>query len=127
MVTSYKFYEDYESEFMKKLKSKGFKLNSFDTTFGEYKEIIWACAYETDTNKESLGLFKKPVRGRLVNNYFHEYKKDGKSLKKQAVRAEARYYCDSEEECKRFYNTLIDIENEKLKYLIYTNEQQKIN
>jgi len=127
MITSHKFYETYETELMKKLKSRGFKLKFLDSSFEEYKENTWACAYVTEENKEGLGLFKKPVRGRIVNRYFHEYKKDGKSLKKQAVSVYARYYCDTEQECKDFYNALIDIENEKLKYLIYKNEQQKIN
>lgn len=74
---------------------------------------IWACAYSTNNTEKSMALRKKPVKGIIKQDgfydYFFEYKKDGKTLKKSgAIKHTGRQYADTYEECVELYNTLVD-------------------
>lgn len=55
-----------------------------------YNKDIWAFAYKED--ERALNLMCKPVKGRIKeDNYFYEYKANGKDLKKNGVTTYARF------------------------------------
>lgn len=82
---------------------------------------LWACAYEFDNNKTTMGLKQKPVHGVVTDTwfsceddginparYFIPFKKDGESLcKSKAVRIGSRKYAETYDECVDLYNELV--------------------
>lgn len=77
---------------------------------------IYAFAYKED--ERALNLICKPVKGKIHNGFFFEYKKDSVNLKKNGVRASSRYFADTYEEAVVGYNKLIDERINKLEYEI---------
>lgn len=92
--------------------------------------LIYACAYSYTGTKEHRRFFSEPTLGILsytdkpyfkdtINKadsqirYFIPYKKNSKDLSydnlafSKAVKLDARYYAETEQECKEIYNSLI--------------------
>lgn len=77
---------------------------------------IWACAYEFD-NKKIVKSNIKPTLGILTDGwndvtgdkvcYFTTMKKDGTPSRSKKVFPKAREYADTEEECIKLYNGLV--------------------
>ena len=105
-------------------------------------DIVYACAYQYNRDKEGRQYFQKPILGKLVlgrneaeanyyaktgreaaPNYFVPFKKNDKDLAwSKVVTIYSRYFTDNEEESKEFYNDLIqkqiawhELEIDKLK------------
>ena len=90
----------------------------FNNTTHNVKEIpdgknIWAFAYRED--ERALNLLCKPVKGRIIDNYFYEYKVNGKDLKKNGVSVYARFYTDTYEEAVDGFNQLVSERIKRLK------------
>ena len=81
---------------------------------------IWACAYEFDCNKESKKYIQKPVYGIFVDGwcgiasanineirFFTTINKNGHPSRSKKVHLYAREYADTEEECIKLYNSLV--------------------
>lgn len=105
--------------------------------YRNYKEIeniktgtkLWACAYEFDNNKITMGLISKPIYGmdrgygwnyeniaeeELYASFFVPFRNGSKTefAKSKAVRIYSRVYADTYEECVGLFNSLV---NEKVK------------
>ena len=91
----------------------------FDNTTHNVREIpdgkdIWAFAYKED--ERALNLMCKPVKGRIKeDDYFYEYKVNGKDLKKNGVSIYARFFADTYEEAIEGFNKLVRTRIESLK------------
>lgn len=80
---------------------------------------IWACAYEFDCNKESKKYIQKPVYGIFVDgwsdtkgddiSFFTTINKNGHPSRSKKVHLYAREYADTEEECIKLYNSLVQM------------------
>lgn len=68
---------------------------------------VWACAYSTTRTKENMALKCPPVKGILTRNGFCPYNKNGKLIKSKWVNYSSRNFFDNENECKAYYNDLI--------------------
>lgn len=86
---------------------------------------VWACAYDFDSNKETMGYISKPIYGilsdRHIRNDISEINTDERALyfipfrkgsdttlaKSKQVSIYARVYADTYEECVELYNELI--------------------
>ena len=79
-----------------------------------YNKDIWAFAYKED--ERALNLMCKPVKGRIKeDDYFYEYKVNGKDLKKNGVSIYARSFTDTYEEAVEGFNKLVRTRIESLK------------
>lgn len=102
---------------------------------------LWACAYDFDNNKTTMGLISKPVYGMLRGygwNYKDEEVTEEKSYssffvpfrkgseiefaKSKAVHIYSRVYADTYEECVELFNSLVD---EKVKWFLDRAEETK--
>ena len=99
---------------------------------------LWACAYEFDNNKITMGLISKPVYGMARGygwdyeevteesyvSFFVPFKSGSKTefAKSKAVRISSRVYADTYEECVELFNTLV---NEKVKWFFDRAEETK--
>ena len=81
---------------------------------------LWAFTYKED--ERALNLKCKPVKGKFVNDEFHEYKSNGEDLKKNGVGFTNRCFADTYEEAVQGYNALINFRINKLE-----NEIAKLN
>lgn len=72
---------------------------------------VFAFAYLED--ERATNFFCKPVKGRIIDHMFFEYKKNG-SLKKNGVGIGARIYADTYEEAVEGFNALVSARIEKL-------------
>lgn len=79
---------------------------------------VFAFAYLED--ERATNFFCKPVKGRIIDYMFFEYKKNG-GLKKNSVSCYARIYADAYEEAVEGFNALI---NNRIKKL--NNEISKV-
>lgn len=85
-----------------------------DVTEYPQDKDIWAFAYKED--ERALNLMCKPVKGRIKkDNYFYEYKANGKDLKKNGVTIYARFFADTYEEAVEGFNKLVKTRIESLK------------
>lgn len=87
---------------------------------GELVEV-WACAYSTNNTEKSMGFKCPPTRGvisKSYNYYFTPYNKSGEPVKSKEVKIGSRHYFDNEQECKEFYNSLIQEQVDKLETLL---------
>ena len=66
---------------------------------------IWAFAYKED--ERATNLMCKPVKGRIKDRYFYEYKSGCKNLRKNGVSIYARYFADTYDEAVRGFNALV--------------------
>lgn len=100
---------------------------------------LWACAYEFDNNKISMGLISKPVYG-MTRGYGWDYEEmaeeesyssffvpfrsrsETEFAKSKAVRILSRVYADTYEECVELFNSLV---NEKVKWFLERAEETK--
>lgn len=73
---------------------------------------VFAFAYLED--ERATNFFCKPVKGRINDHMFFEYKKNGE-LKKNGVGIEARIYADTYEEAVEGFNVLVNARIEKLR------------
>lgn len=73
---------------------------------------VFAFAYLED--ERATNFFCKPIKGRIVDSMFYEYKKNGE-LKKNGVSVGARIYADAYEEAVEGFNALVSARIEKLK------------
>lgn len=115
--------------------------------YRNYKEIknikpgtkLWACAYQFDNNKITMGLISKPVYG-MARGYGWDYEevneeksyasffvpfKSGSEMefvKSRAVRISSRVYADTYEECVELFNSLV---NEKVEWFLKRAEDTK--
>ena len=79
-----------------------------------FNKDIWAFAYKED--ERALNLMCKPVKGRIKeDDYFYEYKVNGKDLKKNGVSIYARFFADTYEEAVEGFNKLVRTRIESLK------------
>lgn len=102
---------------------------------------LWACAYEFDNNKITMGLISKPVYGMLrgygwdnedkevteeksYSSFFVPFRNGSKTefAKSKAVRIYSRVYADTYEECVELFNSLV---NEKVKWFLERAEETK--
>lgn len=101
---------------------------------------MWACAYEFDNNKISMGLISKPVYGMTrgygwgyeevteedsYSSFFVPFRSGSETefAKSKAVRILSRVYADTYEECVGLFNSLV---NEKVKWFLErANETKK--
>ena len=65
-------------------------------------------------DERATNFFCKPVKGRIIDHMFFEYKKNGK-LKKNSVSYYARIYADTYEEAVEGFNILIQNRIKRLK------------
>ena len=72
---------------------------------------VFAFAYLED--ERATNFFCKPIKGRIVDSMFYEYKKNGE-LKKNGVGIGARIYADTYEEAVEGFNALVSARIEKL-------------
>lgn len=90
-------------------------------------DVVYACAYKYNRDKEGRQYFQKPILGKLVlgrtlseegyyertgrktePNFFVPFKKNGKDLAwSKVVSIYSRYFTEDEEDSKEFYNDLI--------------------
>lgn len=90
-----------------------------------YNKDIWAFAYKED--ERALNLMCKPVKGKIKeDNYFYEYKANGKDLKKNGVSFYARLFADTYEEAVEGFNKLVRTRIRFLKDEIYKLEDMLI-
>lgn len=90
-----------------------------------YNKDIWAFAYKED--ERALNLMCKPVKGKIKeDNYFYEYKANGKDLKKNGVSLYARLFADTYEEAVWGFNKLVRTRISSLKDEIYKLEDMLI-
>lgn len=100
---------------------------------------LWACAYEFDNNKITMGLISKPIYG-MTKGYGWDYEKvteeesyasffvpfrsgsETEFAKLKAVRIYSRVYADTYEECVELFNSLVD---EKVKWFLERVEETK--
>lgn len=73
---------------------------------------VFAFAYLED--ERATNFFCKPVKGRIIDHMFFEYKKNGE-LKKNGVSCYARIYADTYEEVVEGFNILIQNRIKRLK------------
>lgn len=73
---------------------------------------VFAFAYLED--ERATNFFCKPVKGRIIDHVFFEYKKNGE-LKKNGVSCYARIYADTYEEAVEGFNILIQNRIKRLK------------
>ena len=73
---------------------------------------VFAFAYLED--ERATNFFCKPVKGRIIDHMFFEYKKNGE-LKKNSVSCYARIYADTYEEAVEGFNILIQNRIKRLK------------
>lgn len=73
---------------------------------------VFAFAYLED--ERATNFFCKPVKGRIIDHMFFEYKKNGE-LKKNGVSCYARIYADTYEEAVEGFNILIQNRIKRLK------------
>lgn len=73
---------------------------------------VFAFAYLED--ERATNFFCKPVKGRIVDFMFYEYKKNGE-LKKNGVGCYARIYADTYEDAVKGFNILIQNRLKRLK------------
>lgn len=86
---------------------------------------IWAFAYKED--ERALNLMCKPVKGIIKEDeYFYEYKVNGKDLKKNGVTIYARFFADTYEEAVDGFNKLVRTRIESLKEEIHKLENMLI-
>lgn len=84
----------------------------------QYKKVevkdgdVFAFAYLED--ERATNFFCKPIKGRVIDHMFFEYKKNGE-LKKNGVSFYARIYADTYEEAVEGFNTLVNTRIKKLK------------
>lgn len=115
--------------------------------YRNYKEIknikqgtkLWACAYQFDNNKITMGLISRPVYGMTrgygwdyeevieENSYasfFVPFKRNSETefAKSKAVQIDSRMYADTFEECVELFNSLV---NEKVKWFLKRAEETK--
>lgn len=115
--------------------------------YRNYKEIknikpgtkLWACAYQFDNNKITMGLISKPIYGmargygwdyeevteeKSYASFFVPFKSGSKTefAKSKAVRISSRAYADTYEECVELFNSLVD---EKVKWFLERAEETK--
>ena len=100
---------------------------------------LWACAYEFDNNKISMGLISKPVYGMTRGygwnyeevteedsyaSFFVPFRKGSKTefAKSKAVQIDSRMYADTYEECVELFNSLV---NEKVEWFLKRAEETK--
>lgn len=89
---------------------------------------VWACAYSPTYSEKNMCYKKEPVLGKIINNHFFEYKKDGVTIKTSSkVSIYAREYTDTLEECVDLYNSLIDKHVKRLEDLIANHVSNKIS
>lgn len=86
---------------------------------------IWAFAYKED--ERATNLMCKPVKGRIKDEYFYEYKVNGKDLKKNGVTLYARYFADTYEEAVKGFNALVNQRIESLRREINKLENMVIS
>ena len=84
----------------------------YDRNKIEDNKDFYAFAYLED--ERAVNLFCKPIRGRIVDSTFYEYKKNG-SLKKNGVGIGARIYADTYEEAVEGFNILVNSRIKKLR------------
>lgn len=102
---------------------------------------IWACAYDFDNNKTTMGLISKPVYGMLrgyawnyedkeiteedsYSSFFVPFKRGSETefAKSKAVQIYSRVYADTHEECVELFNSLV---NEKVEWFLQRAEETK--
>ena len=100
---------------------------------------LWACAYEFDNNKITMGLISKPIYGmargygwdcgevteeRAYASFFVPFRSGNETefAKSKAVRISSRVYADTYEECVKLFNSLV---NEKVKWFLERAEETK--
>lgn len=100
---------------------------------------LWACAYEFDNNKISMGLISKPVYGMTRGygwnyeevteedsyaSFFVPFRKGSETefVKSKAVGILSRVYADTCEECVELFNSLVD---EKVKWFLERADETK--
>ena len=93
--------------------------DEYDKTIGQdcycvdgIEKDLYGFAYKEDDR--NLTYFCKPIKGRIKYSYFYEYKRDGKTLKKNGVSIYARYFADTYDEAVKGFNTLINRRIEKM-------------
>ena len=84
----------------------------YDENKIEDNKDVYAFAYLED--ERARNFFCRPVKGRIVDCMFYEYKKNG-DLKKKGVGCFARIYADTYEEAVEGFNTLVNTRIKKLK------------
>lgn len=100
---------------------------------------LWACAYEFNNDKITMGLISKPVYG-MARGYGWNYEEvteeeryasfyvpfrsgsETEFAKSKAVRISSRVYADTYEECVDLFNSLVD---EKEKWFLDRAEETK--
>lgn len=115
--------------------------------YRNYKQIknikpeikLWACAYEFDNNKITMGLISKLVYGMArgyggdyeeiteeesYSSFFVPFKRNSETefVKSKAVQIDSRMYADTYEECVELFNSLV---NEKIEWFLKRAEETK--
>lgn len=91
-----------------------YKFNNLEKLRDSQKDKdIWAFAYKED--ERALNLLCKPVKGKIKDTIFYEYKHNSKILKKNGTKIYSRYFADTYEEAVNGFNILISQRIESLR------------